>query len=196
MVIISQVAKEAVLSVSFEEATLRLETNRHWIMEKLSYLEVHAPNCYTVVFGHSPFMVGLMQCAFNQIVGLDPLRVFHGRDQLQEEIKDLRLDFSEETLDALYGSSKERFGSGLVNCSLEIMSPEQSRAAMIGLHKRLISRGRVLLIMERSLCVKEHLELLDEDYFEQLISPYFMIETCEEATWDATHYKIYQLRAL
>jgi len=196
MVILSKEAKEAVLSVSYEEASQRLEANRPWIVDQLSYLEAHSPNCYTVVFGHSPFMVGVIQSAFNQIVGLDPLRVFHGQAMLVDEVRDLRLDFSEETLDALYDSKKERFGSALVNCSLEILTSEQGRAMIIGLHKRLMSRGRVLIIMERGLCVKEHLELLDEDYFDQLISPYFMMENSEETQLDKTHYKIYQLRAI
>ncbi len=196
MVIISHDAREAVLEVSYEDAVDCLEMNRVWIMNQLEYLVTHAPRCYTLIFGHSVFMAGLIQSDFQQIAGLDPLHVFHGEGKFQEELKDLRLKLTFETLDALYASPQESYGAALVNRSLEIMTSEQSRAAMIGLHKRLISRGRVLVVLERSLCAKQHLELLDDDYFEQLISPYFMIEKVEESQLSAVHYKVYQLRAI
>lgn len=196
MVIISHDAKEAVLAVSYEMSVLEFERRQNWISEELKYLEGHSLDCYTLVFGHSPFLIGLAKGPLSRIKGLDPLTVFHESDSKDANFEMAKFDFSESTLDALYSSEDRNIGSALVNRSLEIMTPEQSRAAMIGLHKRLVSRGRILVVLERSLCVKQHLELLDEDYFEQMISPYFMIESVEETQFETTHHKVYKLRAI
>lgn len=196
MVILSNSAKEKVLSVTFDEAYNYFTTHKDWFMNQMLYLSTHAKTCYTIVYGQSPTLMGLFDSGFDKICGLDPFHVFTTDPSMVRFLKDQPVDFSEDTLNALYQFDKERMDCALINRSLEMMSPEQSRGALIGLHKRLVSRGRVLVVLERSLCVKEHLELLDEAYFEQLINPYFMMESIEEISVEALRYKVYKMRAI
>lgn len=196
MVILSNSAKETVLSVTFDEAYDYYTAHKDWFMNQMLYLSTHAKTCYTIVYGHSPAILGLLSSEFEKICGLDPFHVFTTDASMVQFLKDKPVDFTEDTLNALYQFDKERMDCALINRSLEMMTPEQSRGALIGLHKRLVSRGRVLVVLERGLCVKEHLELLDEAYFEQLINPYFMMESIEEITLDALRYKVYKMRAI